>query len=119
MVLIIQLETNPQKEADPITLSSLLNVLDGTLETPGRIIIMTSNFPEKLDKALIRPGRIDVNIEFTKCTEQMMVDMYENFYEQPFPSDYRKLLIDYVYTPAEFIAAGEAAPRSWRDHVGM
>merc|ERR1719410_800686 len=44
---------------DPLNLSGLLNVLDGVVDTPGRILIMTSNHPEKLDPALIRPGRID------------------------------------------------------------
>ena len=49
-------------------LSYLLNILDGLEEYPGRIIIMTSNQPSKLDKALIRPGRIDHIIEFTNAT---------------------------------------------------
>jgi hypothetical protein len=37
----------------------LLNVLDGVVDTPGRIVVMTSNHPDKLDPALIRPGRIN------------------------------------------------------------
>lgn len=37
----------------------LLNVLDGVVDTPNRILVMTTNHPEKLDPALIRPGRID------------------------------------------------------------
>jgi ATP-dependent 26S proteasome regulatory subunit len=49
-------------------LSFLLNILDGLHECPGRIIIMTTNKPELLDKALIRPGRIDYNINFTNAT---------------------------------------------------
>lgn len=40
----------------------LLNVLDGVVDTPGRIVIMTTNHPETLDAALIRPGRIDKKI---------------------------------------------------------
>ena len=40
----------------------LLNVLDGIVDTPGRIVIMTTNLPEALDAALIRPGRIDKKI---------------------------------------------------------
>lgn len=41
------------------TLSGLLNVLDGVASQEGRIVLMTSNFADKLDKALVRPGRID------------------------------------------------------------
>lgn len=37
----------------------LLNVLDGVVDSPGRIVIMTTNFPDALDAALIRPGRVD------------------------------------------------------------
>lgn len=43
-------------------LQGLLNVLDGVVDTPGRIVIMTTNHPETLDAALIRPGRIDKKI---------------------------------------------------------
>lgn len=42
-----------------ITLASLLNILDGVGAAEGRIVIMTSNCIEKLDSALIHPGRID------------------------------------------------------------
>ena len=53
---------------DNNNLSFFLNILDGINECPGRIIIMTTNYPKLLDKALIRPGRIDLICEFTKCT---------------------------------------------------
>jgi chaperone BCS1 len=45
-----------------ITLSGLLNALDGASASEGRIVIMTSNHPEVLDSALIRPGRVDKRI---------------------------------------------------------
>lgn len=42
--------------------AGLLNVLDGVVDTPNRIVIMTTNHPEKLDPALIRPGRINKKV---------------------------------------------------------
>jgi len=45
--------------SDKLNLSGILNALDGVVDSPNRILIMTSNHPEKLDPALIRPGRID------------------------------------------------------------
>ncbi|CAN0188246.1 unnamed protein product [Ectocarpus sp. 12 AP-2014] len=49
-------------KSDKLDLAGLLNVLDGVVDTPGRIVIMTTNHPESLDAALIRPGRIDKKI---------------------------------------------------------
>ena len=39
-----------------LTLATLLEVLDGVMEMEGRMLVITTNYPEKLDKALIRPG---------------------------------------------------------------
>ena len=78
----------------------MLNLLDGVLETPGRILIITTNRPEKLDKALIRPGRIDINIKVGYCDLVMIEDMMKFFYEMP---DFK--LKNFIYnkklTPAE------------------
>lgn len=64
-----------------ITLSGLLNVLDGVSSQEGRIVLMTSNFAEKLDRALIRPGRIDRMIFLghisPRSAELMFMRMYE------------------------------------------
>jgi len=66
---------------EKLTLSFLLNLLDGVVETPGRIIIMTSNYPERLDKALIRPGRIDLILRFGYCTLEVINEMFQSFYD--------------------------------------
>jgi len=71
----------PIGSPEMLNLSFLLNLLDGVLETPGRIIIATSNHPERLDKALIRPGRIDIKLEVGYCTRDMVVDMCRYFYD--------------------------------------
>jgi len=64
-------------QAEKIDLSFLLNLLDGVLENPGRIVIMTSNYPELLDHALIRPGRIDVSADFKRCSHATIIEMVE------------------------------------------
>jgi ATP-dependent 26S proteasome regulatory subunit len=68
-------------QAEKLDLSFLLNLLDGVLENPGRIVIMTSNYPELLDRALIRPGRIDVSANFSKCSHDTIIRMIEFFYD--------------------------------------
>lgn len=64
-----------------LTMSYLLNLLDGILESPGRILIMTANYTDSLDKALIRPGRVDVIAKFVKCTNETIIKIIEHFYE--------------------------------------
>lgn len=57
-------EAEKDSSSNPISLSGLLNVIDGAASQEGRILIMTSNTPETLDPALIRKGRIDKQIKF-------------------------------------------------------
>ena len=67
---------------DKLTLSDLLNIIDGVIETPNRIIIMTSNHYDKLDPALIRPGRIDYSLNLGCATESIIKDIYYNYYKE-------------------------------------
>jgi DNA polymerase III delta prime subunit len=96
----------PEEDStNKLTLSCLLNLLDGVLETPGRILIMTSNYPGTLDKALIRPGRIDLITEFQRCNHQTLQEFIETFYDVKLTADERQKLenetTEYMYTPAE------------------
>jgi hypothetical protein len=91
-----------QKEAEQETfdLSFLLNLLDGTLEASGRILIVTTNFPERLDRALIRPGRIDMILPFKKCNRAILCEMASAFYEREIVIPEEETL-EYKWTPAE------------------
>jgi hypothetical protein len=85
---------------EPIDLSFLLNLLDGTLESSGRIIAISSNFPERIDRALIRPGRIDMIIHFKKCNRAVLSEMVTSFYDSPHTGLTDESL-DYKWSPAE------------------
>ena len=63
-----------------ISMSTLLNCLDGVNATEGRVIFMTTNHPERLDPALIRPGRIDLHLELPNATEEQIMGMFNKFY---------------------------------------
>lgn len=65
---------------DALNLTGLLNVLDGVVDTPGRILIMTTNHPEMLDPALIRPGRIDKKLLLGYMTADDLVGMVEHYF---------------------------------------
>merc|ERR1712038_805266 len=66
---------------DELNLSGLLNVLDGVVDTPGRMLVMTSNHPEVLDPALIRPGRIDKNIFLGHLRYVDLICMMEHYFQ--------------------------------------
>jgi hypothetical protein len=66
---------------DQLSLSGLLNVLDGVVDSPGRILIMTTNHPEMLDPALIRPGRIDKKIMLGYMAAPDIVGMLEHYFQ--------------------------------------
>lgn len=85
------LGNSQEKKESKNNLSYLLNILDGIHESNGRIIIMTTNKPEVLDKALIRPGRIDIKINFKKASPQNIKDIIENFFGKTKNLDLKKL----------------------------
>ncbi len=62
------------------TLSGLLNAIDGVAAPEGRLLVMTSNHPERLDPALIRPGRIDVHERFDLLGPAEVRRMYLRFH---------------------------------------
>ncbi|KAI4847543.1 P-loop containing nucleoside triphosphate hydrolase protein [Aureobasidium sp. EXF-8845] len=63
-----------------ISLSGLLNVIDGVATHEGRILIMTTNHPEKLDPALIRAGRVDMQISFSCATASQIKSLFLRMY---------------------------------------
>lgn len=89
-----------EEKADKITLDSILNILDGTLEIFGRMLILSSNHMDVLDPALLRPGRIDSLINFKPASKVIIKQMFENFYDQQFASDLFGKIKDYRVSQA-------------------
>lgn len=69
-----------KKQKIGISLSGLLNQIDGIHNNHGMILVMTTNHPDKLDQALIRDGRVDDRILFGYCTHDQIYEMFKNFY---------------------------------------
>ena len=68
-------------EKKSISLSGLLNAIDGVASHEGRVLIMTTNKPQALDEALIRPGRVDLQVSFTNATQQQARELFVRMYE--------------------------------------
>ncbi|KZT21609.1 P-loop containing nucleoside triphosphate hydrolase protein [Neolentinus lepideus HHB14362 ss-1] len=68
--------------ASKVTLSGLLNAIDGVGAQEGRILFATTNKYHTLDAALCRPGRMDKHVEFKLASRYQARELYRKFYEQ-------------------------------------
>ncbi|XP_002123538.2 mitochondrial chaperone BCS1 [Ciona intestinalis] len=63
-----------------VSLSGILNALDGVVSSEGRIVFMTTNYIERLDAALLRPGRVDVKEHVTYADTEQMCRAFMHFF---------------------------------------
>ena len=78
-------------------LTTFLNGIDGIVIPSGLICVLTTNNPEKIDEAVKRPGRMDINIELGYATPKIASDIMSRFYD-------KKIMVDKInedITPAE------------------
>ena len=74
-----------KKNAQPqlgVTLSGLLNVLDGFFAPENVVFVMTTNHMEMLDPALLRPGRIDYRLFMGEASDRQRVELYRRFFPE-------------------------------------
>lgn len=71
---------NAKPDRFGVTLSGLLNVLDGFHAPENVIFVMTTNDIEALDPALLRPGRIDYKLFLGKAAAEQKVELYRRFF---------------------------------------
>ncbi|TKA26121.1 hypothetical protein B0A50_04617 [Salinomyces thailandicus] len=69
-----------------VTYSGLLNALDGVASAEERIIFMTTNHIDRLDDALVRPGRVDMTVQLGNATEWQIGRLWDRFYAEQDPS---------------------------------
>lgn len=63
-----------------LSLSALLNAIDGIVSSEGRILMMTTNHIDHLDPALLRPGRVDVSVHFENISVRSAESFFKSFY---------------------------------------
>jgi chaperone BCS1 len=88
---------------EPITLDDILNLWDGIRETPGRIMIISSNHYHDLDPALIRPGRIDITLELSYASHETIKEIYTHLFDETINNNMLEEIKEDFYTPAEII----------------
>ena len=88
---------------EPITLDDILNLWDGIRETPGRIMMISSNHYQELDPALIRPGRIDITMELSYVSHKIIKEMYQHLFNENVDDSILQYIKEDFYSPAEII----------------
>lgn len=72
-------ERGNDKTNEELGLQTLLSILDGSYSTGSNIFILTTNYVDRLDKALIRSGRVDVTMELGPISEDVGLKMCKSF----------------------------------------
>ncbi|KAG9058914.1 hypothetical protein FS842_000112 [Serendipita sp. 407] len=98
------LTTTTENDGNSLSLSGLLNALDGVAASEGRLLFATTNHIDRLDEALRRPGRMDVWINFKHATKYQAEGIFKCF----FPSS--------DTTPATTESESTDAPKNKRKH---
>ncbi len=103
-------EYRKEREAslDKLDLGYILTKLDGLESADDRIMVATTNHPERIDPALLRPGRFGTILNLSRCTKQMLVDMicftYQiNEKDRPRVTERVKDIPDLKWSPAEVL----------------
>jgi len=87
-------ERNTMNQKSPLTFTGLLNGLDGIGEPTGTIFIMTTNFIDRLDPALIRAGRVDMKVKFNAASDEQLEQFFLWFQEKdPKAKEYAPLFV--------------------------
>ena len=100
-------QASMMRQKSAINDADILTIMDGLVETSGRIIICTANDPSKISEPFKRPGRLDEHIEFTKCTRIMIIQLLELFYSTTLSEEQTAKInniengIQFKYSPAE------------------
>jgi len=96
-------ETISEEDSESLTLSYLLNLLDGTICREGTIFAITTNYLNKIDSAIYRPGRVDIKVEFLRCDSFQIKEIYQAILGRPIPGELLSKIDENKYTPSDII----------------
>lgn len=89
-----------------LNIAYLLQKLDGLESAEGRIIVATTNNPDKINPALLRPGRFDIKLCLGNCTHKMYAQILENYYKDETDVYVRVMdarIQEFKHTPLELL----------------
>lgn len=84
MLSMMKMMNNKNKadpaENDQLCLSEILNCIDGPYRQDGRMMVITTNYPDRLDRALIRSGRVDIKLRLSLCDDKIGNDIVKMYF---------------------------------------
>ncbi|KAG5296543.1 mitochondrial chaperone ATPase BCS1 [Histoplasma ohiense] len=96
------------RQNNQVSLSGLLNAIDGVSSSDGRVLVMTTNCRDQLDAALIRPGRVDKEVKFTLASTEQIQSIFQHMYiheghtnPAEMAAEFAKRVPDRQYSPAD------------------
>jgi chaperone BCS1 len=75
-----RVNTNTDTQTSKLTFSGILNALDGVGAKNGRVTFVTTNHIEKIDAALLRPGRLDYKLFLDNSSEWQATEIFKKFF---------------------------------------
>ena len=90
-----------------VTFSGLLNALDGVASAEERLLFLTTNHVERLDNALVRPGRIDMTVRIGEATRWQAGELWDRFYGENDPEGVYKARFLYHLEELKLITSGK------------
>lgn len=96
MDYLFQDRKSQDSSKNAITISGILNVLDGIVTRDGFVAFLSTNFKNHLDPALIRPGRIDTVLHFGYAIKEQIYNLYKNFMGSLFSNEHFELFYDHL-----------------------
>lgn len=93
----VQTEADGYRGAN-VTFSGLLNSLDGVASAEERILFLTTNHVDRLDEALVRPGRVDMTVRLGEVSRYQVGCLWDRFYgELDENGSYRRAFLDRLH----------------------
>ncbi|KAJ7745365.1 P-loop containing nucleoside triphosphate hydrolase protein [Mycena metata] len=94
-----------------VTLSGLLNVIDGVGSEEGKLFFATTNHIDRLDGALLRPGRIDRRVQYELATPPQAHALFNRFFPTArFPDPVLIPTVEPIFVPIQPVIISTAAP---------
>ena len=80
-----------------------MNIIDGTLSPENVIFVLTTNYKDRLDKALLRSGRMDIKVELKKCSKYIIGNIYKDIIKCDINPEILNNFKDNTFSIAEII----------------